>query len=175
MSEIIHGNNQVFGNSLIKIEKSLCQNILHKEMLLRYKNCKTYPNGLHLKFNLSLCKEDRTLQRNCNFILCAAAGKIQDQIIKALNIKINSLRQKVKNLLKSVAKRISKEQLKSLNCKIKRITDKETEKIKQRQIHEYNSGAKTCKKKNRRFSGKQLCAKLKQKRRNRRDKQKKIL
>ena len=181
MSKILHGNYHVFENSLIQIEKKLCQNILHKEMLLRYKNCieekyqEKYPKGLHLKFNLSLCKEDRTLQRNCNFILCAAAGKIQDQIIKALNIKINSLRQKVKNLLKSVAKRISKEQLKSLNCKIKRITDKETEKIKQRQIRKYNLGIKTCKKKNRRFSGKQLCAKLKQKRRNRRDKQKKIL
>ena len=175
MSKILHGNNYVFENSLIHIEKKLCQNILHKEMLLCYKNCKTYPKGFHLKFNLSLCKEDRTLQRNCNFILCAAAGKIQDQIIKALIIKINSLRQKVRNLLKSVAKRISKEQLKSLNCKIKRITDKETEKIKQRQIRKYNLGIKTCKRKNRRFSGKQLCAKLKQKRRNRRDKQKKYI
>ena len=94
MSEIIHGNNQVFGNSLIKIEKSLCQNILHKEMLLRYKNCKTFLKGFHLKFNLSLCKEDRNSQLNYNFILCAAAGKIQDQIMKALHIKISSLRQK---------------------------------------------------------------------------------
>ena len=96
-------------------------------MLLRYKNCKTFPKGLHLKFNLPLCK-DRNLQRNRNFILCAAAGKIQDQIIKALNIKINSLRQKMTNLGKTVAKKISKEQLKSLNCKIKRTTDKEREK-----------------------------------------------
>ena len=147
MSKILHGNNHVFENSLIQIEKKLCQNTFHKEMLPRYKNCKTFPKGLHLKFNLSLCKEDRSLQRNCNFILCAAAGKIQDQIIKALNIKINSLRQKVRNLLKSVAKRLSKEQLKSLNCKIKIITDKETEKIKQRQIRKYNLGIKTCKKK----------------------------
>ena len=134
-----------------------------------------FPKGLHLKFNLSLCKEDRNLQRNCNFILRAAAGKIQDQIIKALNIKINSLIQKVRNLRKSVAKRISKQQLKSLNCKIKRITDKEREKIKQRQICKYNRDnlvMKTCKKKNRRFSRKQLCAKLKEKRRNRRDKRK---
>ena len=98
MSKIFHSNNHVFENSLIQIEKKLCQNILHKEMLLRYKNCieekyqEKYPKGLHLKFNLSLCKEDRTLQRNCNFILCAAAGKIQDQIIKVLNIKINSIR-----------------------------------------------------------------------------------
>ena len=153
MSKILHGNNHVFENSLIQIEKKLCQNTFHKEMLPRYKNCKTFPKGLHLKFNLSLCKEDRSLQRNCNFILCAAAGKIQDQIIKALNIKINSLRQKVRNLLKSVAKRLSKEQLKSLNCKIKIITDKETEKIKQRQICKYNLGIKTCKKKKIGFQG----------------------
>ena len=62
-----------------------------------------------------------------------------------------------------------------LNCKIKRITNKEREKIKQRQIRKYNRdnlAIKTCKKKNKRFSRKQLCAKLKEKRRNRRDKQK---
>ena len=44
----------------------------------------------------------------------------------------------MRNLHKSVIKRISKEQFKSLNCKIKRITDKEREKIKQRQFHKYN-------------------------------------
>ena len=132
MSEIIHGNNHVFFNNLlIKIEKSLCQNILHKEMLLCYKNCKTFFKGLHLKFNLSLCKEeDCNLQTNYNFMLCAAAGKIQDQIMKAQNIKISSLRQKIRNLCKSDAKTISKEQFKSLNCKIKRITDKEKRKNK---------------------------------------------
>ena len=172
MPEILHSSNHLFENSLIQIEKKLCQNILHKEMLLLYKNCKTFPKGLHLKFNLSLCK-DRNLQRNRNFILCAAAGKIQDQIIKALNIKINSLRQKMTNLRKTVAKRISKEQLKSLNCKIKRTTDKEREK-KPRQIRKYNRDnlvIKTCNRKNRRFSREQLCATLKEKRRNRRDKQ----
>ena len=134
MSEILHNNNNVFENSLIKIEKKLCQNILHKEMLHRYKNCKTFLKGLHLKFNLSLCKEDRNLQQNCKFILRATAGKIQDQIIKALNIKISSLQQKIRNLRKSAAKTISKEQVKLLNCQIKRTTDKEREKVKQRQI-----------------------------------------
>ena len=83
---------------------------------------------MHLKFNLSLCKEDRNSQLNYNFILCAAAGKIQDQIMKALNIKISSLRQKIRNLRKSDAKTISKEQFKSLNCKIKRIIDNEKRK-----------------------------------------------
>ena len=119
MSEILHGNNRVYENSLIKIEKKLCQNILHKEILLRYKNCKAFPKVLHLKFSLSLCKGDRNLQRNCNFILRAAAGKIQDQITIALNMKISSLRQKTRNLRKSVIRRISKEQFKLLNCKIK--------------------------------------------------------
>ena len=79
-------------------------------------------------------------------------------------MRINSLRQKIRHLRKSVAKRISKEQLKSLNCKIKRVTDKEREKIKQRQIRKYdrdNLVIKTCKKKYRRFSRTQLCAKLK--------------
>ena len=173
MSEILHGYNHVFENSLIKIEKKLYQDILQKEMLLRHRNCKTFPKGLHLKFSLSFCKQDRNLQRNCNFILRAAAGKIPDQIIKALNIKISS--PKIRNLRKSVVKRISKEQFKSPNCKIRRIIDKEKEKIKQRQIRRYNRDnfvLKTCKKKNRRFSRKQLCAKLKEKRRNRREKQK---
>ena len=62
-----------------------------------------------------------------------------------------------------------------LNCKMKRINDKEREKIKQRQIRKYdrdNLVIKTCKKKNRRFSRKQLRAKSKEKRRNRREKQK---
>ena len=133
-------------------------------MLHRYKNCKTFLKGLHLKFNWSLSKEGRNLQQNCNFILRDAAGKIQDQIIKALYIKISSLRQKIRNLRKSAAKTISKEQFKSLNCKIRRITDKEREKIKQRQIRKYNRDnliIKTFKKRNRRFSRKHLCAKLK--------------
>ena len=64
-------------------------------------------------------------------MLRRAAGKNQDEIIKALNIKISSLRQKRRNIRKSVAKRISKEQFKLLKCKIKRITHKEREKIKQ--------------------------------------------
>ena len=45
-------------------------------------------------------------------------------------------------------------------------------KIKQRQISKYNRDnlvIKSCEKKNRRFSQKQLCAKLKEKRRNRRE------
>ena len=178
MSEILHGNNHVFENSPIKIEKKLCQNILRKEMLLHYKNCKTFSKGLHLKFNLSLCKKDRNLQRNCNFILRAAAVKIQDQIIKALNIEISQLQQNIRNLRKSIIKRISKKQFKSLNCKIKRITGKEREKIKQGQFRKYNRHnlvLKTCKKKNRRFTRKQFCAKLKEKRRIRKDKQKQII
>ena len=118
MSKILHSNNHVFENSLIQIERKLCQNILHEETLFRYKNCKRFPKGLHLNFNLSLCKEDRNLQRNCNFILCAATGKIQDQVTKALNIKINSIREKVRNLRKSVPKRIGKEQFKSIKRKI---------------------------------------------------------
>ena len=89
MSEILHGNNHVSENSSIKIEKKLRQNILRKEMLLRYKNCKTFPKGLHLKFNLSLCKKDRNLQRNCNFVFRAAAVKIQDLIIIALKIEFS--------------------------------------------------------------------------------------
>ena len=47
---------------------------------------------------------------------------------------------------------------------MKRINDKEREKIKQRQIRKYNRDKlvrKTCKKKNRRFSRKQLRAKSK--------------
>ena len=54
-------------------------------LLLCYKNCKIFPEGLHLKFNLLLCKKGGNLQRKCNFILCAGASKIQDQLIKALN------------------------------------------------------------------------------------------
>ena len=121
MSEIFHNSNHVFEKSLFKIEEMLWQNILHKEILHRYKNCKTFPKVMHLKFNLSLCKEDRNLQRNCNFILRAAAGKIQDQMIKSLNIKISSLRQKIRNLLKSASKQ------KSLKNSLNRSTVKSKE------------------------------------------------
>ena len=43
-----------------------------------------------------------------------------------------------KSTQKCYQKNQCKEQFKSLNCKIKRITDKEREKIKQRQFHKYN-------------------------------------
>lgn len=61
-----------------------------------------------------------------------------------------------------------------LACKTKKTTDKEREKIKQRQFCKYNRDnvvITTYKKKNRRFSRKQLRAKLKEKKRTRRDKQ----
>ena len=61
-----------------------------------------------------------------------------------------------------------------LACKTKKTTDKEREKIKQRQFCKYsrdNVVITTYKKKNRRFSRKQLRAKLKEKKRTRRDKQ----
>ena len=53
------------------------------------------------------------------FYTCSAAGKIQDWIIKALNIKINSLRQKMRSLRKSVVKTFSgSDSVKnSLNCR----------------------------------------------------------
>ena len=157
------------------LRKSYVRISYRNEMLICYKNCKTFPKDLHLNFNLSLYKEDRNLKRTCNFILRAAASKIQDQITKALNIKISSLRQKLRNLRKSVAKRTNKEQFKSLECKIKKITDKERAKTKQRQIHKYNRDnavITTYNKKNRRFSRKQFCAKLKEMKKTRRVKQK---
>ena len=79
MSEILHGNNHVFENSLIKIKKKLCQNILHKEMLLRNKNCKMFPKGLHLKLNLLLYKEDRNLNEIAisYFVLQPVKSKIK--------------------------------------------------------------------------------------------------
>ena len=144
-------------------------------MLIRYKNCKTFSKAMHLNFNLSLSKEDHNLKRTCNFILRAAVSKVQDQITKALNIQISSLRQKLRNLRKSVVKRTNKEQFKSLECKVKKITDKERAKTKQRQIRKYNRDnavIRGYKRKIRRFSLKQFCTKLKEKKRTRRVKQK---
>lgn len=83
MSQFFYDSNYDFENSLIKTEKKLRQNILHKEMLIRYKSCKPFPKDLTLIFKLLLCKEERNLKCKGNFKLRAAAAKIQNQITKA--------------------------------------------------------------------------------------------
>lgn len=65
--EIVHGNDYLYENFLLKIVQKSCQITLHREMLMRYKKSKTFPKDLTLRFNLSLCKKDRNLQQTALF------------------------------------------------------------------------------------------------------------
>ena len=66
----------------------------HKEFLLYYKISKKYPNGMKLKFNLSLCNQNIQLKIEWKKILDKGSFIIREKIIKALNKERTSLRRK---------------------------------------------------------------------------------
>ena len=69
----------------------------HKRLLLTYKKSKKYPKGIKLRFHLSLCNRDNKLKDICREILHKASTDIRDEIIKALEKEIRTLRTKPNN------------------------------------------------------------------------------
>ena len=84
--------------SLLNTEIKLCKLLLHKDFLTIYKNHNRKPKGFNIKFNLSLCANNRHLQRFCKSILNKASRNILKEVIKAVNIDIHHLKNKRKQL-----------------------------------------------------------------------------
>ena len=84
--------------SLLNTEKKLCELLLHKDFLTIYKNHNRQPKGFNIKFNLSLCANNKHLQRSCKSTLNKASRNVLKEVIKAVNIDLHHLKRKRKRL-----------------------------------------------------------------------------
>ena len=84
--------------SLLNTEKKLCILLLHKDFLTICKSHNRQPKGFNIKFNLSLCGNNKHLQRSCKSISNKASRNILKEVIKAVNIDIHHLKRKRKQL-----------------------------------------------------------------------------
>ena len=94
MSQILRGALKQYEGNLFNIERKLCKVTKHKQLLLTYKKSKKYPKGMKLRFHLSLCNHDNKLKDVCSKILHKASTGICDEIIKALEKEIRTLKTK---------------------------------------------------------------------------------
>ena len=90
-------NGKTFKYVAPKHREKLCKLLLHKDVLTIYKNHNRQPKGFKIKFNLSLCANNKYLQRSCKSILNKASRNILKEVIKAVNIDIHHLKKKKGN------------------------------------------------------------------------------
>ena len=62
-------NGKTFKYVALNTKKKLCKLLLHKDFLTIYKNHERQEKGFNIKFNLSLCANDKHLQRSGKPIL----------------------------------------------------------------------------------------------------------
>ena len=97
MPQILRGALKQNVNNSFNIARKFCKATNHKQLLLTYKRSKKYPKGITLRFHLSLCNHDNKLKDVCYKILHKASTGIRDEIIKALEKEISTLRTKRDN------------------------------------------------------------------------------
>ena len=134
MSQILRGTLKEYINNLFNIERKLCKATKHRQLLLTYKKLKKCPKGMKLRFHLSLCNHDNKLKDVCSNMLHKASTDIHDEIIKALEKEIRTLRTKRKNNRNNIKNKTTRE-----NCKlIKKVVAEKVvtleQKIKSRQV-----------------------------------------
>ena len=81
-------------------------------MLLSYKKSKKYPKGVKLRFYLSLCDHDDKFKVVCSKILHKTSTGILDEIIKALEKEIRTLRTKCNNNRNTIKNKTTRENYK---------------------------------------------------------------
>ena len=90
----------------------MCKANKHKHFLLSHEKSKKYPKGVKLRFYLSLCNHDDKFKVVCSKILHkASAGKL-DEIIKALEKEIRTLRTKCNNNRNTIKNKTTRENYK---------------------------------------------------------------
>ena len=82
----------------LNTEKKLFKLLLHKKLLITYRNVKCYHKGFNIKFNLSLCANNLNSQKYCKTILSRASKSIMSCILKEINKGIPWLKKQCKNL-----------------------------------------------------------------------------
>ena len=140
--------------NLLNIERKITRYIHHKEFIQNYKANRNYPEGLALKFNLSLCTESPNLQKTCRNILGNTSFQLHNNIISDVIVKLkelSSVRNKTYDTLKET---ISSKELTKVCDEIKMETELFSSSISKRHKRKYkrdNITIFSLRRKNRRF------------------------
>ena len=90
----------------------MCKANKHKHFLLSHEKSKKYPKGVKLRFYLSLCNHDDKFKVVCSKILHKASTGKLDEIIKALEKEIRTLRTKRNNNRNTIKNKTARENYK---------------------------------------------------------------
>ena len=94
MSQVLSGALKQCKSNLFNIEIKLLKVTKHKQLLLTYKSSEKYPKGMKLRFHLSPRNHHNKIKNVCSKILHKASTCIRDEIIKAVEKEIRTLKTK---------------------------------------------------------------------------------
>ena len=131
------------------------------------KNHNRQPKGFNIKFNLSLCANNKHLQRSCKSILNKASRNILKEVIKAVNIDIYHLKRKRKQLKTKLYNTILHNEFKAtcawirkkVNGIQKTVRQRHSRKLSRDKIDLHSKNIQEKRPKNRRFSKDAISAK----------------
>ena len=95
---------------ILHLEEKICRYTFHQELLLNYKKNKKFPMGMSLKFNPSLCNDEKT-NKLCRNVLRNASFKLRDIMLEGVSTKIVNLTSEKTNLVRSVKENSTVEDL----------------------------------------------------------------
>ena len=168
MSQILRGALKQYESNLFNIERKLCKATKHEQLLLAYKKSKKYPKGMKLRFHLSLCNHDNKLKDVCSKILHKTSTGIRDEIIKALEKEIRTLKTKRSHNCSNIKNKTIRENYKLIKKVVAEKVVISERKIKSRQVRKISRDkvqpTRSVRKRNRRFNKNVILDKRKEKR-----------
>ena len=172
MSQILLGALKQYLNNLFNIKRKLCKATKYKQLLLTYKKYE----GMKLKFHLSLCNHYNKLKDVCSKILRKAPTGIRDEIIKALEKEIRTLKTKRHNNRNNIKNKTTRENYKLIKKLVAEKVVTLEQKVKSRQVRKLSRDniqpTTSVRKRNRRFKKDVIVNKRKEKRKRYRSKKK---
>ena len=87
--------------NILHLEEKLRRYTFHQQLLQNYKKNKKFPMGMLLKFNLSLCSDEKT-NKLCRNVLRNASFKLRDIMLEGVPTIIVNLTSEKTNLVRSV-------------------------------------------------------------------------
>ena len=103
MAQISHSASPANRRRTISsLENTICRYEEHNNLLRTYKNNRSVPKGLKLKFNLSLCENDHRLKKEISKILNKSSSQIQESLIKANDRHIFNTNNRKNNFINSL-------------------------------------------------------------------------
>ena len=154
----------------------MCKANKHKHFLLSHEKSKKYPKGVKLRFYLSLCDHDDKFKVVCSKILHKTSTGILDEIIKALEKEIRTLRTKRNNNRNNIKNKTTRENYKLIKKLVAEKVVTLEQKVKSRQVRKLSRDniqpTTSVRKRNRRFKKDVIVNKRNEKRKRYRSKKK---